>query len=73
MLANVRVRSQAALDFMRMQAENRTGYLGSEPQAYDPLQNCEGGRHQQEGSGGSLSVGGAPDAGHSTQVRWVGE
>lgn len=73
MLASVRVRSHATLDFMRMQAENRTGYLGSGPQAYDPLQDREGGRHQQQCSGGWLSAGGAPEAGHSTHVRWVGE
>ncbi len=73
MLASVRVRSYATLDFMRMRAENRTGYPDSVSQAYDPPQNCEGGRHQQQGSGGWLSAGGAPEAGHSTHVRWVGE
>lgn len=73
MFPSVMVRSEATLDFMMMQAENRTGCIGSGPQAYDTPQDCQGWPHQQEGIGGWLSAGCSPQAGLSMHLKWVGE
>jgi len=73
MFPSVMVRSAATLDFMMMQAENRSGCIGFWPQAYETPQDCQGRPHRQEGIGGWLSAGCSPEAGLSMHVKWVGE
>ncbi len=73
MCLSVMVRPRATLDFMLPQAENSLRRIGSRAGSYDMLQGCEDGPVRQEGIGDWVCHRDPPEAGHSMQVRWVGE
>lgn len=73
MCLSVMVRAWATLDFMLPQAENSLRRIGSRAGFHGVLQGCEHRPVWQEGIGDWVCHRDPPEAGHSLQVRWVGE
>jgi len=71
MYPGVIVRSQATLDFILVQTENRVGCIGSRALSHDMGQGCGDGPYRQEG--GWLTSPDPSGSGYSTHARWVGE
>lgn len=73
MVCRVMRQSQTTLDFIGVQAENRTGSTHLLRRAYD-LRRCgTNGSHRQEGAGGRLTHGDLLGVGRLMPMKRVGE